>query len=116
MKLGVEFLGAAGQVTGSKSLLHYHGKKYLIDCGLFQGTRDLKERNWAPFSFPLDKIEKVFLTHAHLDHSGMLPRLINQGYKGEILCTSGTADLLEVMLLDAAHLQEEHSQRNPCLH
>jgi metallo-beta-lactamase family protein len=124
MKLGLEFLGAAGQVTGSKTLLTFHGKKYLVDCGLFQGPKEQKLRNWENFPVDLSQIEKIILTHAHLDHSGYLPRLVKQGYKGEIWCTEGTEDLLEVLLLDAARLQMEdakyanatgHSKHKPAL-
>lgn len=110
MKLGLEFLGAAGQVTGSRTLMSFFGKKYLIDYGLFQGTRDLRQRNWNPTPKEISQVEKIFLTHAHLDHSGMLPRLFREKHRPEIWCTEGTAAFLKILLLDAAHIQEEDAR------
>ncbi len=110
MKLGLEFLGAAGQVTGSRTLMSFFGKRYLIDYGLFQGTRDLRQRNWDATPKEISQVEKVFLTHAHLDHSGMLPRLFKEGHRPEIWCTEGTAAFLKILLLDAAHIQEEDAR------
>jgi metallo-beta-lactamase family protein len=104
------FLGAARTVTGSKHLLNIDGQRVLFDCGLFQGLKELRQRNWSPFPVPADSIDAVVLTHAHIDHSGWLPRLIAQGYKGPIHCTSGTADLCKLVLPDAAHLQEEDAK------
>jgi metallo-beta-lactamase family protein len=101
------FLGAAQTVTGSRYLLEAEGKRVLIDCGLFQGTKNLRLRNWAPLPFPADSLDAVILTHAHLDHSGYLPALARNGYRGPVFCTPGTADLCEVMLRDSARLQEE---------
>jgi metallo-beta-lactamase family protein len=110
MKLGLEFLGAAGQVTGSRTLMTFFGKKYLIDYGLFQGGREQKQRNWDTTPKEIAKVEKIFLTHAHLDHSGMLPRLFREGHRPEIWCTEGTAAFLKILLLDAAHIQEEDAR------
>jgi metallo-beta-lactamase family protein len=101
------FLGAAQTVTGSRYLLEAHGKRVLIDCGLFQGTRNLRLRNWAPLPFPADTLDAVILTHAHIDHCGYLPVLTRNGYRGPVYCTPGTADLCGVMLRDSARLQEE---------
>jgi metallo-beta-lactamase family protein len=103
----IEFLGAAGTVTGSRTLIRSSGKRYLVDCGLFQGPRENRERNWNPFPEPASSIEAVLLTHAHLDHSGLLPRLCKEGFKGPIYCSAGTADLCEILWRDSAKLQEE---------
>jgi metallo-beta-lactamase family protein len=100
------FLGAARNVTGSCYLLESQGTRVLIDCGLYQ-ERKHQERNWQPFPFDPQSIDVVFLTHAHLDHCGLLPRLIREGYKGKIYCTEATAEIAQIILLDAAHLQEE---------
>ena len=104
------FLGAARTVTGSKHLLEVDGQRILIDCGLFQGLKDLRLRNWAPMPIPPETIDCVVLTHAHIDHCGSLPRLVSQGFKGPIYCTAGTADLCGLVLPDAAHLQEEDAK------
>jgi metallo-beta-lactamase family protein len=106
------FLGAAGTVTGSRHLLETRGKKLLIDCGLFQGTKANRERNWMPFSEDHDPatIDAVLLTHAHIDHTGYLPRLVKDGFHGPIYCTEATADLVKIMLADTAHLQEEEAR------
>ncbi|MNR81139.1 Ribonuclease [compost metagenome] len=106
----LHFLGAAGAVTGSKFLLTTPWAKVLIDCGLFQGPRELKSLNWQPFPVSTPRIDAVILSHAHLDHSGYLPKLIKDGYKGKVFCTSGTADLLSILLPDAGFLQEEEAQ------
>jgi metallo-beta-lactamase family protein len=104
------FLGAARTVTGSKYLLEVDGHRILIDCGLFQGLKELRLRNWAPLPIPPESIDAVVLTHAHIDHSGWLPRLAGQGFHGPIYCTGGTADLCQLVLPDAAHLQEEDAK------
>ena len=101
----ISFLGAAGTVTGSKFLVRAEGRQVLLDCGLFQGLKALRLRNWSPPPFDPAQIDAVVLSHAHIDHSGYLPLLVRRGYRGPIYCTHGTADLLRVMLLDAAHLQ-----------
>jgi metallo-beta-lactamase family protein len=100
------FLGAARNVTGSCYLLEARDARLLVDCGLYQ-ERKYQERNWQPFPFYPQSIDAVFLTHAHLDHCGLLPKLVREGYKGRIYCTQATAELAEIILLDAAHLQAE---------
>jgi len=107
--LSVQLFGAAGTVTGSKHLVTTDGRQILLDCGLFQGLKVLRERNWAPFPFDPAGLDAVVLSHAHIDHSGALPLLARRGYRGPIHCTTATAELLHVMLLDAAHLQEEEA-------
>ena len=104
------FLGAARTVTGSKHLLEVDGQRILIDCGLFQGLKDLRLRNWAPLPISPETIDAVVLTHAHIDHCGWLPRLVAQGFNGPVYCTAGTADLCGLVLPDAAHLQEEDAK------
>ncbi len=104
------FLGAARTVTGSKHLLEVDGQRILFDCGLFQGLKELRLRNWAPLPVPPESINAVVLTHAHIDHSGWLPRLVAGGFKGPIHCTGGTADLCRLVLPDAAHIQEEDAK------
>ena len=108
------FLGAAGTVTGSKHLLEAAGHRILVDCGLFQGLKQLRERNWQPFPVPADSIDAVVLTHAHLDHCGYLPRLVAQGFKGRIYCTGGTRDLASLVLPDSAqHPGRGRARRQP---
>lgn len=104
--LTLRFLGAAGTVTGSRHLLEAGGRMILLDCGLFQGVKPLRLRNWAPFPVPPAKIDAVVLSHAHLDHSGYLPRLIREGFSGPVFCSEATLDLCRILLLDSAHLQE----------
>src|SRR5215510_9747378 len=105
------FLGAAGTVTGSKHLLDLDGRKILIDCGLFQGLKELRLRNWAALPLDASKLDAVVLTHAHLDHCGFLPRLVAQGYKGRVFCTPATKDLCSLVLPDSAHIQEEDARQ-----
>lgn len=105
-KLRIHFCGAAGTVTGSRHLLDASGRLILMDCGLFQGLKPLRLLNWAPFPVAPSKIEAVLLSHAHLDHSGYLPRLVREGFAGPIYCSEATRDLCELLLLDSAHLQE----------
>ena len=112
-KLGeteLHFLGAAGEVTGSKCVMLSHGKRILIDCGLFQGEKTSREKNWADHDRLLEKLDAIVLTHAHLDHTGYLPRLVRSGYRGPVYCSGGTRDLLSVMLYDSAHIQEEDAE------
>lgn len=103
----LSFLGAAKTVTGSQYLLEAEGGRLLVDCGMFQGEKALRERNWAPPPFDPGAVDAVVLTHTHLDHIGRLPRLVKQGFGGRVFCTPATRELAEVLLLDAAHLQEE---------
>src|SRR5688572_7293581 len=106
----LQFLGAAGGVTGSKFLFSHNSDQVLIDCGLFQGLKELRQRNWAPLPIDLAQLRSVVLTHAHIDHSGYLPRIIYQGFRGPVYATPGTCDLLRVMWPDAAYLQEEEAR------
>lgn len=108
--VALQFLGAAGTVTGSKHLVTVGGCQVLLDCGLFQGLKALRQRNWAPSPVSPPEIDAIVLSHAHIDHSGALPLFVRQGFHGPIYCTPATAELLEVMLLDAAHLQEEEAE------
>jgi len=104
------FLGAAGTVTGSKHLLDTGTHRVLVDCGLFQGLKELRERNWQPLPIQPGNIDAVILTHAHLDHCGYLPRLVVDGFKGRVFCTAGTRDLCSLVLPDSAHIQEEDAR------
>ena len=105
------FLGAARTVTGSKYLLEHNGRRVLFDCGLFQGLKELRLRNWDEFPVPPASLDAVVLTHAHLDHVGYLPRLTAQGYKGRVFCTPGTKDLCQLVLPDAGRIQEEDARQ-----
>jgi len=105
------FMGAARTVTGSKHLLTVGDHRVLIDSGLFQGLKELRERNWQALPIRADAIDTVVLTHAHLDHCGYLPRLVSQGFKGRIFCTAATTDLAKIVMADAAKLQEEDAER-----
>ena len=104
------FLGAAGTVTGSKHLLDLGDHRVLVDCGLFQGLKELRLRTWAALPIDASRIDAVVLTHAHLDHCGYLPRLVAQGFKGRIFCTPGTRELCTLVLPDSAHIQEEDAR------
>lgn len=108
--LSLKSLGGAGTVTGSKHLLENGGRRLLVDCGLFQGLKDLRQKNWAPFPVDPAAIDAVVLTHAHLDHCGYLPRLVRDGFRGDILCSAGTADLAEIIMLDSAKIQESDAE------
>jgi metallo-beta-lactamase family protein len=99
-------LGAASTVTGSKHLLESGGRRILVDCGLFQGVKNLRELNWAPLEVDPGSLDAVLITHAHLDHTGYLPRLVKDGFSGPIVCTEGTAAVAEIILRDSAYLQE----------
>lgn len=107
MALNLTFLGGAGTVTGSKYLLDDGNHRLLVDCGLFQGFKALRLRNWSALPVPPSSIDSVVLTHAHLDHSGYLPLLVKNGYRGKIACTEGTAELCRILLPDSGHLQEQ---------
>jgi metallo-beta-lactamase family protein len=100
------FFGAAGQVTGSSYFLSINGLNLLVDCGLYQ-EREYLRRNWNPFPFPPWKIDYLLLTHAHLDHSGLIPKIVKEGFRGRILCTAPTSEILPIVLFDTAKLQEE---------
>jgi metallo-beta-lactamase family protein len=104
------FLGAAGTVTGSKYLIDTGDHRVLVDCGLFQGLKELRLRNWESLPVPASTIDALVLTHAHLDHCGYLPRLVAQGFRGRVFCTAGTRDLCTLVLPDAAHIQEEDAR------
>jgi metallo-beta-lactamase family protein len=106
-KASITFVGAARTVTGSKHLLDTGQAKVLVDCGLFQGLKALRERNWQPLQINPASIDAVILTHAHLDHVGWLPQLVTGGFKGRVFCTAATADLAKIVLADSAKLQEE---------
>ena len=103
----LQFLGAAGSVTGSKYLLEVAGERLMIDCGLFQGQKELRLRNWATLPVPPASINWLVLTHAHLDHTGYIPRFVKDGFKGPILATRATVDVARLLLPDSGHLQEE---------
>ena len=109
MSPALTFLGAAGTVTGSKFLFEAAPARVLLECGLFQGPRELSDRNWAAPSVAPASLDAVVLSHAHIDHSGYLPRLVRDGFRKPIYCSTGTADLLRIMLPDAAHLNEEEA-------
>ncbi len=106
MNFKLKFLGAAQNVTGSRYLLEFSGSKVLIDCGLYQ-ERDFQDRNWENFTFVPAELDAVLLTHAHLDHCGLIPKLYKEGFRGKVYCTPATADITKVVLLDSGKLQEE---------
>ncbi|HEX7530610.1 MAG TPA: MBL fold metallo-hydrolase [Pyrinomonadaceae bacterium] len=103
----LSFWGAAGTVTGSKYLIESDHARVLVDCGLFQGLKELRLRNWQELPFNAAAVDAVILTHAHIDHTGYLPRFVRQGFRGPVYCSRGTADLLKILLPDSARLQEE---------
>lgn len=108
--LRLTFLGAAGTVTGSRHLIEVNDKRLLVDCGLFQGPKRNREKNWEPFPVDPSSIDAVMLTHAHIDHIGFLPAIVKHGFRGPIYCTKATADLAHVLLPDTGHLQEEEAR------
>lgn len=110
MNLSLTFLGGAGTVTGSKHLLTTGTHKVLIDCGLFQGLKEQRLLNWKPLPLDVSTLSAVILTHAHLDHTGYLPLLFKQGFRGPIYCSEPTAELAKLILLDAAKIQEEDAE------
>src|SRR5665648_146839 len=105
----LQFLGAAKTVTGSKYLIKAGNKKILIDCGLFQGHKPLRLRNWQPLPLDAASIDCVILSHAHIDHSGYIPLLVKNGFRGKIYCSKATLDLCAILLPDSGHLQEEEA-------
>jgi metallo-beta-lactamase family protein len=107
MNVHIRFLGAAGTVTGSKYLVEFNGQSLLVDCGLFQGYKQLRLRNRDPLPVLPNRIDAVLLTHAHLDHSGYLPLLAKEGFHGKVWCTPATRDLVKILLPDSGHIQEE---------
>lgn len=106
VNMKVQFIGAAQTVTGSKTYLQVDNKKILIDCGMYQGIKSIVDKNYNPFSFDPAQVQFLFLTHAHLDHCGMIPRLYKQGFKGKILCTRNTRKLAEIIMMDSARIQQ----------
>ena len=109
-KLEISFLGAAETVTGSRFLVQAGSTRILVDCGLFQGVKRLREKNWEPFPVAPSSLDAVVLTHAHVDHSGYLPALVRDGFAGDIWCTPSTAALAQILLPDTAHIQEEDAR------
>lgn len=109
MDVKVKFLGGTGTVTGSRYLLSIGNFRLLFDCGMFQGLKELRRRNWDAFPVDPATIDAVIISHAHIDHTGYLPKLVKEGFKGPIYCTEPTADLMEIMLMDSAKLQEEEA-------
>ena len=104
--MNIQFIGGTGTVTGSKYLLSSGSQQILVDCGLFQGLKQLRLRNWSPLPFKPSEIKSVLLTHAHIDHSGYIPLLVKHGFRGKIHCSYGTAALCEILLPDSGYLQE----------
>jgi metallo-beta-lactamase family protein len=115
MELTLSFLGAARCVTGSRYLLDTGRSRVLVDCGL-QQERDLQSRNWEPLPVPPDRIDAVLLTHAHLDHCGLLPRLVKQGFRGPVFCTGPTAEIARIVMLDSARIQVEDAEHKQYRH
>lgn len=109
MDIKMQFLGAAQNVTGSRHLIEINGTKILIDCGFYQ-ERDFRHRNWDPFPIPPCEIDVMLLTHAHLDHCGLIPKLVREGFKGHIYCNEATAEIAQIIMLDSAHIQEEDAK------
>ncbi|MBK9216334.1 MAG: MBL fold metallo-hydrolase [Chloracidobacterium sp.] len=107
--VSITFYGGVGSVTGSKYLLEAHGRRVLVDCGLFQGDRELRERNWQDPPFVASELDAVIITHAHIDHTGFLPRVVKLGFNGPVFTSRATADLLKILLPDSARLQEEEA-------
>ncbi len=109
MRIKLSFLGAARNVTGSRYCISVDGKCILVDCGLYQ-EREFLNRNWDPFPIPAGKIDAMLLTHAHLDHCGLIPKLVHEGFRGKIFCTAATGEISRIVLLDSAHLMQEDAE------
>ena len=109
MSINLSFLGAARNVTGSQYLLEADNTRIMVDCGLYQ-EREFRSRNWEAFRIPPNTVDAVLLTHAHLDHCGLLPKLVRDGFRGKIYCTEATAEIAKIILLDSARLQEEDAE------
>ena len=105
----VTFCGACGSVTGSSTLLEWGDTKIVVDCGLYQGGEELEQRNWRWFAFEPHELDAIVVTHAHLDHTGLLPRLVAKGFTGSIYCTRPSRGLISLILQDAGQLQEEQA-------
>src|SRR5216117_1079640 len=105
----LSFWGAAGTVTGSKYLIESDQARVLVDCGLFQGAHELRDRNWQEPPFNAASVDAVIITHAHIDHTGYLPRFVRHGFRGPVYCSRGTSDLMKILLPDSARLQEEEA-------
>ena len=106
----VEFLGGVRTVTGSATLLGKGPLKWLVDCGMFQGGKELEERNWHLQPYQAKDLSFILLTHAHIDHSGLIPKLVKEGFRGKVICTKATLDLCDVMLRDSGHIQEMEAE------
>jgi len=106
MDFKIKFLGAVQNVTGSRHLLEFNGSRVLVDCGLYQ-EREFQSRNWEDFGFAPADLDAVLLTHAHLDHCGLIPKLVKEGFKGKVYCTPATAEIAKIVLMDSGKLQEE---------
>ncbi len=109
VSINLTSLGGVGTVTGSRHLLEVGSSAVLLDCGLFQGVKELRERNWVPFPFDVNQLDAIVITHAHLDHCGYLPRLVKEGFRGPVYCTYDTGKLMSVVLPDSARLLEEEA-------
>jgi len=109
MQIKLQFLGAARNIKESRHSLEANGTRVLIDCGLYQ-ERQLRQRNWDPFPIEPKNIDAVLLTHAHLDHCGLLPKLVKEGFRGKIYCTAASAEIAKIILLDSAKIQEEDAE------
>ncbi|NLV22824.1 MAG: MBL fold metallo-hydrolase, partial [Syntrophomonadaceae bacterium] len=107
----IKFLGAARTVTGSMHVLECGGHRFALDCGLFQGSKEIKERNYQDFKVDPKALEFIILSHAHIDHSGLIPKLCKLGFKGPIYCSFATAELARIMLPDSAYIQEAEVER-----
>ena len=106
----VEFLGGVRTVTGSATLLEKDSLKWLVDCGMFQGGKEIEERNRNIQPYHPKDLSFILLTHAHIDHSGLIPKLVKEGFRGKVICTKATFDLCEVMLRDSGHIQEMEAE------